>query len=262
MGGFLKGGDMKSIAAIVVFLVAACGTGNAWGARKALEIVTLQYPPYEFEEKGEIRGVAVAIVREVFRKMNRPVTISLYPWARSLEMANKGEADAIFTIYRTPERESFLDYSNEVIMTQIVSLFVLKQSTVQFNGDLATLKRYGFGKVRGVSYGKIFDRAVKEKIIDDLDDSNDGEQNMEKLLLGRFDIMVCNKYGAIDILNKLKASHLVRELAPEIERVPSYIAFSKKKNLTRVRDQFDVTLKKMKASGEYDRLINEYFRPK
>ncbi|WP_419905395.1 hypothetical protein [Kiloniella sp.] len=49
-------------------------------------------------------------------------------------------------------------------------------------------------------------------------------------------------------------SEEVAEILPPIQSVPSYIAFSKKRNHTKLRDMVDATLKAMKQDGSYDRL--------
>ena len=224
-----------------------------------LRLVTLQYPPYEFESNKVVEGVAVEIVKEVFRRMNQPIKIELLPWSRAINEVETGGADGIFTLYKTSERELFLDYSNEILMPQTVSLFVLRDSDISFDGDLQKLSKYKFGVVRGVSYGKKFDLAVKTGIINNLEDVTVGEQNFMKLAAYRIDIVISNKYGAIDIINRLGKAPDIKELLPELESVPSYIAFSKKKDLLKLRNDFDRILKNMKEDGSYDQIINDYF---
>lgn len=242
----------------IIFYVFLCI--NSFSAE--LKLVTLQYPPYEYEENKEVKGVAVEIVKEVFKRMGQPIKIELLPWARAIYMIEKGEADGIFTAYKTLEREAFADYSKEILMPQVVALFIKEDSTIAFDGDFGKLNKYKFGVVKEVSYGEKFDKAVKNKIITNIEDVTIGEQNFLKLSAGRLDIVVSNKYGAIDIINKLKKSKEIKELLPEVQNVPSYIAFSKKKNLSKIRDKFDEILKEMKKDGSYDKIINDYFREK
>ena len=89
-----------------------------------------------------MRGVAADIVREAFRRMGRPVRIGIYPWGRSLSMAESGQADAIFTIDKTSEREARLDHSRQVLMPQEVSLFVWQDSPIRFDGWPATVSAW------------------------------------------------------------------------------------------------------------------------
>jgi len=248
---------MKKLFTVLFVLLSLMIFGNTNST--ALELVTLQYPPYEYLENGEVKGVAVNIVQEVFKRMKRPITITLYSWDQSLAMIQKGEADAIFTIFKTPERETYADYSHEVLMPQVVSLFVKSDANIVFDGDLNKLSRYTFGVVRTVSYGSIFDDAVKTGVIRSIETSETGEENMKKLLQGRFDILVSNRYGALDIVKKMKNMDHVKELTPAIQSVSSYIAFSKKRDLTSLRDEYDIILRKMKDDGTYENIITSYF---
>lgn len=229
-------------------------------AAAPLELVTLQYPPYEYKENGEVKGIAVKIVKEGFQRIGRPIKIKLLPWARAIHMIEQGQADAIFTAYKTPERQLFADYSKEILMPQTVSLFVLRDSTIEWNGDISSISQYRIGAVIKVSYGDIFDGAVNNNILTRVDRVSSGELNMKKLLMKRFDILISNKYGALDILTKMGKLNHVRELSPIVQSVPSYIAFSKKRNLISMRDKFDSVLKEMKNDGTYERIINEYFQ--
>jgi polar amino acid transport system substrate-binding protein len=242
----------------ILSVLILCGYTN----KIALELVTLQYPPYEFLEEGEVKevkGVAVEIVEEVFKRMQRPINITLYSWDRSLDIIKKGEADAILTIFKTPEREVFADYSHEVLMPQIISLFVRHDSNIVFDGDLSKLSMYTFGVVRRVSYGSIFDDAVKLKVIQNIETSETGEKNMKKLLQGRCDILLSNRYGALDIVKNMNIIDQVKELTPALQSVPSYIAFSKKRSLASLRDECDIIVRQMKDDGTYDRIITSYF---
>ncbi len=222
---------------------------------KELKIVTLQYPPYEYEEYGKIEGIAVDLIKEAFKRMDQPIEIKLYPFARAIKMVEKGEADAIFTLFKTQERESFVDYSNEVLITQKTYLYVLKDSPITYDGDLGKLNNYTFGKVLKVTYGQTFEEAVKAKKITKFKESISGEANMDLLLNKKIDILVSHKEGVQSILKKKFKTEYVKELEPDLDMISSYMAFSKKSNLEQLRDKFDKTLRKMKEDGSYQRIV-------
>ncbi|WP_233201045.1 substrate-binding periplasmic protein [Chromobacterium alticapitis] len=243
---------MAWIAAVILLLL----TGPAAGA-SALELVTLQYPPYQYQDGAEVKGFAADIVREAFRRMGVPVHIVIYPWGRALAMAQDGRADAIFTLYRTPEREARLDYSHQVLAPQVVSLFTRKGADIPFDGRLDALGAYRFGVVRSVNYGEAFEAALKRGGIRVTETAASGEQNLDMLLANRFDILVSNRLGAWDILRRRHAERLVVELRPPLEDIPSYIAFSRKPGLAGVRDRFDDALAAMKHDGSYAKLLGQ-----
>ncbi len=254
-------GKVKRVA---IFLMGIALFSNAFSSDllrpepRTLEILTLHYPPYEYEEDGMLKGIAVDVVEEVFNRMDHPIQINLVPWDRALSMIEHGAADALFTAYKTPEREAFCDFSNEVLVDQTISLFVREDSTIQFDGDLSSLEGYTLGTVRKLGYGSVMDKALKHGVLTNVEATRTAEKNMAMLILNRVDVLVSNKYGAYDILKRLKRTDKVKELTPSIEHVSSYLAFSKKRNLSHIRDQFDFTLKEMKMDGSYQRIINSY----
>jgi polar amino acid transport system substrate-binding protein len=222
-------------------------------------LLTLQYPPYEYQEteKGEVKGLAVEVVRQAFARMGHTVTIKLLPWPRVLWMVENGHADGFFTTYHVPEREQWADYSTEELAPQVTSLFVKKGSRISYRGDLNQLAGEPIGVVMKVSYGEKFDRAVKDKVLTRVLESVDGETNFRQLFAGRLNVVASNRLGAQFILGQMGKIDEVEELAPPLENVPSYIAFSKAKNLKPLRDRFDQVLRQMKADGTWARIMKQ-----
>lgn len=217
-------------------------------------LVTLEYPPFEYQEGGEVRGVAVDLVREAFSRMGDTVSIKVLPWPRVLWLVENGAADGFFTTYRVPERERWADYSHEELVPQVTSLFSLRDAKIPYHGNLAELSGHPVGVVMKVSYGAKFDQAVQGRVLSRVLESVDGETNFRQLFAGRVDIIASNRDGARFILRRMGKDGEVRELKPPLENVPSYIAFSKRKHLAALRDRFDRVLREMKADGTWARL--------
>jgi polar amino acid transport system substrate-binding protein len=223
------------------------------------KLVTLEYPPYEYTENGKVKGLAVEIIKEAFKLMKHEVTIQSYPWARSQAMFEAGDVDGIFTFFKTPAREQFTLFGNEPVVNQPISLWVQKDAKIEFDGDLTKLKAYSFGVVNKVSYGDKFDAAVKEGGLR-TDSANTIDSSIEKLVAGRIDIWVSNRYGAVHDLKRMGKLANVRELTPPIQETAAYVGFSKKRNHTALRDDFDKALLNMKQSGAYESLLKKYAR--
>jgi polar amino acid transport system substrate-binding protein len=218
--------------------------------------VTLEFPPLEYTGvDGNPKGIAVDMVKRIMSSLGHTVQIRVYPWPKALEMVRNGDADAIFTAYKTPERETFLDYSTEVLVPQIVGFYVKKGSPITFNGDLRTLRARHIGVVSTISYGPKFDQMRTQLQVEHVDRI---EQNFQKLLSDRIDLMISNIHVADWELQKLQLREKIVRLPHEVERLSSYIAFSKQRSLTTLRDQFDQELRKLKANGEYDEVIGKY----
>ena len=233
---------------------------QAFAGKKLLTIVTPEYPPYEYSEGGTVKGVAVEIVKEVFKRMDVPITINILPWKRALDQVRSGKTDAIFTIFFNKERATFLTYSNEVLIEQVVSLFANKEfhSKVNYKSQLELLGPYRIGGVRGISYGREFDSALKNKGIQPLKLVNNGSQSFKMLLSNRVDLVISNRLGAIFILRKMNSVSRVVELAPHIDSVPSFLAFSKKSKFKVLQMKFDIHLKEIKKDGTYTGIVSKY----
>jgi polar amino acid transport system substrate-binding protein len=227
-------------------------------AKEPISLVTLDFPPYSFEENGAAKGIAVDIVKEVFARMGfSDVSISLYPWGRGYEMAKLGQVDGIFTIYWLEEREPLFFFSNQELMSADIALFALKDRRVKFDGNLSSLKGMVIGTAINVSLGERFDQAVRDGSVT-VEPTIDNTSNALKLLAGRVPLIVANRYVLWDIFQKLGSDKRVQEIKPPVQAVKLRIAFSKKRPLEKVRDDFDNALARMKREGRVEQIIRKY----
>ncbi len=240
------------------FILFLALTWNTYAHSEAVKLVTLQYPPYQYQEGNEVKGMVVDIVREAFKRLKMDTQIRLNAWPRSLAMVKDGHADAIFTAYKNPERETFLDYSATVLMPQEVVLFVSKDSDIEYDGNLKSLANYRIGIVRDISYGSTFDEERMKGTFKKISEATNLEQNVKKFQSGRVDILISNKYTALSMFKQLGLTGQFKELSQTVQSVPSYIAFSKANNLAGLRDRFDTVLQDMMSDGTYQTIVKAY----
>lgn len=222
---------------------------SANGRADVYHFVTLEYPPLEYKDaSGRPEGVAVEMVKQIMTDLGHRLYIEVLPWTRALKMVRYGKADAIFTIFKNTAREEFLDYSEEVLIPQLVALYALADSPVDFDGDLEALKPYKIGVVSTISYGQTFDRLSPQLRVER---TATLDQNLTKLLLGRIDLVISNVYQAQNVIDRRKLNATIKRLRPHVERIPSYVAFSKIRKLTVLRQDFDSQLIRMKKTGRY-----------
>jgi len=218
--------------------------------------VTLHFPPLEYEnDKHRAEGAVVEVVRTIMGKLGHTVTIRVLPWTRAMKMVGSGKADAIFTAYKNAEREKFLDYSEEVLLEQEIYFYKKRGSPLDFNGHISSIQDTRIGIVSTISYGQVFDQ-YRQFIL--LDKANQLAHNFQKLAKGRIDLLPSTYYVAEHTIRHMGIEKQVERLPKMIESLPSYIAFSKKRDLHLLRKQFDGELKKMKRTGEYSRLLHKH----
>lgn len=218
--------------------------------------VTLQFPPLEYEnERQEAEGGVVEVVRAIMEKLGHRVEIRVLPWTRAMQMVASGRADAIFTAYRNPEREQFLAYSDEVLLNQEIYFYKKRGSPLQFDGTFASIHNARIGIVSTISYGQVFDQY---RPVIQLDKANQLTHNFLKLTKSRIDLLISSYYVSEWTLAKMGVGEQVERLPQLIESVPSYIAFTRKRDLGELRALFDDELRRMKANGEYARLLEKH----
>ncbi|ASP37063.1 ABC transporter substrate-binding protein [Labrenzia sp. VG12] len=243
----------------VLFLGLWLAVGTVGTRADTLKLVTLSYPPYEYMEGDKVEGIVVRLLREAFGRLGHDLEIEVLPWKRALLMARQGSVDGIFTVYKTEERLKFLDYSETVVMPQVVSIWALRGSNLPYDGTMESLSEVSIGVVHGVSYGDKADKAIEDGTLKKLDYAPNSSHNIKKLLAGRTDAVIMNRYGAIYHLRLQDGFDKVEELRPEVSAVPSYVGFSKARNLSGLRDQFDEVMQAMIESGDYKKIVDNYY---
>jgi polar amino acid transport system substrate-binding protein len=246
--------------ALLHFFALLCLLGASLPEERVIKLLTLEYPPYEFQGKNGPSGIAVELVREVFKRMEQPYTIEILPWGRAIREVETGRYDGIFTIYKTPQRLTFLDYVDEVLIDQSIALFTLRKNNIHFDGRLNSLAPYRIGVMHKVSYGAEIDKAIRTGVFESVVTTDTGRRSFELLLAGRVEVVIINKLGALEIIKQLGIEELVAEVPSYRYEIPSFIAFSMAKALDKTRLEVEQTLREIKKDGTYDKILQEYLK--
>jgi len=217
------------------------------------------YPPNEMMDADQqLSGVHIDIVRAVAKLLNMPIEIKSLPWNRALHLMEKGEADAITHIGKTPEREKFaLFYEGNTLSTTRNGFFILKENAADFNytGELQQLTDNTIGTINGYSYGIAFDSAEYLN----RDTGTDTEEVLlSKLIRGRFPIAISKIDRIYFIANKNKVRDKIIFLKPYMPGVEQYIAFSKVLNHQKIGLKFAAALSMFKTTAQYRQILAKY----
>jgi polar amino acid transport system substrate-binding protein len=225
-------------------LPVACSlvTSIASAGPNALKLATLEYPPFIYQENDEAKGPLVETVKELFRRLEFEIDIHFYPVPRGLLMVSEGDVDAYFTLKRNEEREKSLLFTRTPLITQNFVFFAKADSDIRWDGAFADVRAYRIGVASQTSYGKRFDDAVKKGELGVLEAAGSFEQNFRKLIAGRVDLIVNSYDVGMAILKRLGAEQEVEVLSPPIESVPSYLAFTRKKDYADLASRYDRAL--------------------
>lgn len=225
-------------------------------------MLSFDYPPFmeAAAAPNPPSGMAVDIVVEAFRRMKVPVRIVFYPLARGLAMVEKGQADGIFTIKKNPERETRFLFPVHPLVSQDYVIFVRRDSTIAFDGDLKSLEHLSIGVLNKSSYGPIFDRGVQSGLFKKLEIANSHEGNFLKLLAHRMDAVVCSRVVGIALLKRLNAEDAAVVSGPVLESAPSYLMFNRQSVSPEIVRRFDLALAAMHDDGTLADIEKKYPR--
>lgn len=239
---------------IMIIALSTLCLANSLAAGETVVLTTLDWEPY-IGEKLPNQGFVAEIVKEAFKRSGYEVKFQFYPWARSVKMSDDGVVDGYFPEYYAKEREEFASFS-EPFDGGPVGFFKKKTDKISYS-KLEDLKAYKIGVVRGYVNEEKFDAAKflkKEEATDDL-------TNIKKLLAGRIDMFVCDKFVGLSIANS-QMPDKVKELEfidPPLITQNLYVCISKKaKNNTAKIKAFNDGLVKMKKDGAYKKILAKY----
>lgn len=200
---------MKKIS-VVVFLTLALMTINSFTlfAQSMNDItwLTEDYPPFNYEENGTKKGIAVDLLLEMFKRSGTekgPNDIKVVPWARGVKLLETDKNTCLFSTTLTPHRKNNLGYKfvapiPQTSMESSNHIIAPKASGIKIK-TASELKNYRVGVVRGdVGQGLAEEAGVAAG---NIDMCNNGDVLFKKIKKKRFDVA---SYGFDTFTTKLK----------------------------------------------------------
>lgn len=216
--------------------------------------------PTAYMEDDKLTGVLVDILTEAFRRADYPIKIKLMPWIRCLEDTRSGKIDGVFSAFRFPERETYLTFTDVPIITQVEAFFVRKNSDIQFDGNLEKLQNEKIGIIRGTSYGVGIDKVVSDGTWRHVQKANSIGSMLAMLIEKRFDLMPSYRHVVLNAAKEAGVIDQIKELSPSVVEVPSYLAFSRKRDYTEIIVAFNAAMKEMKKDKTFDAITEKYLQ--
>ena len=246
---------------VLLLLALALLAGPLRAADRPLVVVTADRVPMAYVENGRLTGLLVELAEEAFRRAGRRVEIRLLPWPRCLAEMKSGEADAVLTLFKTPERETQFAFAEEVVLRQTESLFVKKGNAVHFDGNLDAFAGKRVGVVYQTSYGPRLDRALAGSLFGAIKSQLNIADLVKMLANDRIDVLPGDRGRILGAAASTGFSQEIVELQPMVETVPGYLAFTRAHDMGAVPHAFDQALRAMKKDGAYAAILRKYPNP-
>ncbi|MES2262804.1 MAG: transporter substrate-binding domain-containing protein [Pseudomonadota bacterium] len=251
---------MRKRMTLTLLLLAPAGTLLA---QERVRITMGEWPPLISAAQPQY-GVVGRLVTEIFEAAGLAVDYAFVPWKRAMQQVQDGQAHATAIWGHSPERDAVFDFSEPVFTDELV-LYYHKDRPLRWDGsedDIAALRGVTIGQSLGSAKTPMLERAERRGELH-YESSGDEQTNLRKLLLKRI--------GAVD-MSRTSGSYLLQQHFSPAERAHIghtapfghwryCMMFSRKApGSARYLALFDQGLRRLKASGRYQQLWDDFQR--
>lgn len=189
-----------------------------------IQVVTEDAYPLQYLEQDQLIGPAFDIVSQVLTRANLPFDVNVLPWARAYASAKSQPNTLIFSIARTPSRESEFHWIGALMELE----YFFYGLAENFPDD-----NYHASQFKDKRIGTILDSATYQFLqaegFKGLYPVSSPKQNYNKLLNKRIDVIPANAVSFQISCKKFgKDCHQIKQLAPlGLPAIELYFALSK-----------------------------------
>jgi len=227
----------------------------SYGSESIIKVATGEWSPFMSETLNHY-GFINHIITKSFEIEKIKTSYEFYPWVRAMLYIEKNIDDASSAWYWNEERSKKFYFSDPVFIEQQV-FFYLKDKPFSWK-VMEDLKDKEIGAVIGYYYGDSFKKGEELNFLQISRVPSD-EQNLKKLLLGRIDVLVASLFVGKELLRtKFSAKEMskVTYHPQPVNDGPLHLIFNKNTKGYEWMIIFNRGLGKLKASGQYDQIIN------
>lgn len=163
--------------------------GTVRAADTSLVLLTENFPPYNMAKNGKnfaqdenIHGIAVDIVREIFKRADIPYSLTLrFPWERIYKLALENPGYGVFVMARLPEREKLFKWVGPIGPDDWIML--AKADSKIALDSLEQARQYKIGAYKGDAIAETLAKQGLKPIVVLRD-----QDNARKLVNGQIDL--------------------------------------------------------------------------
>ncbi len=158
----------------IAFIFLSIIVSNLIYAASPVQVAVDHWPPLinDGRDGGELRGLEVNIIKELFKRADVKYKFVICPWTRCLSMAKHGKIGFLTHVSMKDERKEFLEYLTPPYYTKDIRVFVMRIGEGHKIKKFEDLYKFKLGAVQDIFYGEKFDKELKA---------------------GKFDIMIGNE---------------------------------------------------------------------
>ena len=219
-------------------------------------LLTENFPPYNmaingknFAQEDNIDGIAVDIIREMFKRAGIPYNLTLrFPWDRIYKLALEKPDYGVFVTARLPERENLFKWVGPIGPDDWV-LLGKSDSSISLN-SLDDARQYKVGAYKGDAIAE----HLVEKGLEPITALRD-QENAKKLMAGQIDLWATGDPAGRYLAKQEGISGLKTIL--RFDSAELYLALNREVP-DEVVHKLQAELDKMRQEGFVDDILNNY----
>lgn len=247
-------------ALVLVTALAGCGNSSSsseGSSSKYIIATDATYAPFEFKSGNEYKGIDIDILNAIAKKENFTYDLKPMNFDGIIPALQANQIDgAISGMSITDARKQSLDFSDSYYDSGLA--IVTKASNTKING-LSDIKGKTVALKKGTA-GATFAEANKGKYDLTLKYYDDTPTMFQAVLNGNADIAF-EDFPVISYEVSVNPNSGLRVAGSKITSSPYGFAVNKGKN-AKLLQMFNDGLKKIKADGEYNKIVSKYIKSK
>lgn len=238
-----------------ILTAAILGLGMAMAARgQTLTAYTEQWPPYNYEEAGELKGISTDLLKAICADAKVVCNFQLVPWARAYRIVGNVPNTVLFTTARKASREKdFLWVGPILPRSTWVFVKTPADKTTNPNRDISQMR---FGIVR--------DEAARQDLllagvpVNSLVEDSSNSAVLRLLMSDAVDAMVDTEVAmAWNLRSANLSAGAVTRVSKLTEDGAYFFALNPRSDLAVVQ-RLQASLEKLRRSGRVDAIVKQY----
>lgn len=224
-----------------------------------LILMSEQFPPYNFEENGELKGTSIDLMALILKKMNARKTIDdirMMPWARAYTDLQKRKNTVLFVVTKTDDRENLFKWVGPI--SQARNVLIAKKDrkvTLQTSADI---RKFRICAVRNDAGEQLVMNKTGLKK-EEIQGVSFAFLCIRMLQLDRIDLFAYDEHVAKWVIRKEGLEPDRFETAYVLEQGLHYFAFHRE-TPDHLIHSIQKALDEIKKEGAYDKILNTYLR--
>jgi polar amino acid transport system substrate-binding protein len=247
---------IKAISAILTIYFTLLVSINSSNAIE-LHFITEELPPNNYTENGQIKGISVDLLKEIWKRNGKPAQpIKVLPWSQGYDLILNKPGTVLFSMARLGTRENVFKWAGPVVSMRFV-LFAKKGKIKP--ESLRNMKQFRFGAiVNEAGEFLLLEQGVPTQ---NIDRSATNAKMVKKLANGKIDMIAFSELATQELFDKKGLDPRQFEAVGTLSGSSLWYAFHKDIP-NDVVELYQKTLDAIKADGTYDKIANKYLKKK